>query len=115
MKKYYAIYKTPVSVMAGWMETPEAERQAMQTKMESDWQAWQKEHAAMIEESAGLGKTQVVSPSGITETKNDLMMYTIVNAESAEAAAKIFVGHPHLQIPQSSIEVMEATKMPGMK
>jgi len=97
------------------MNTPEAERKEMQTKMEGDWQAWQKEHASMIEESAGLGKTQVVTSSGITHAKNDLMMYTIVNADSADEAAKIFIGHPHLQIPQSSIEIMEANKMPGMK
>jgi hypothetical protein len=115
MKKFYAIYKTPVSVIEGWMTTPEAERKAMQTKMEAEWQAWAQEHASMIEESAGLGKTQIVSPSGITSAKNDLMMYTIVNADSAEEAAKIFVGHPHLQIPQSTIEIMEANKMPGMK
>ena len=115
MKKFYAIYKTPVSVIEGWMNTPEAERKTMQAKMESDWQAWQKEHDSMIVESAGLGKTQIVSSSGITEAKNDLMMYTIVNADSAEEAAKIFIGHPHLQIPQSSIEIMEANKMPGMK
>ena len=69
----------------------------------------------LFEESAGLGKTQVVSTSVVTQAKNDLMMYTIVNADSAEYAAKIFVGHPHLQIPQSSIEIMEANKMPGMK
>ena len=115
MKKFYAIYKTPVSVIEEWMKTPEAERKGMEAKMGSEWQAWQKENASMIEESAGLGKTQVVSASGITPAKNDLMMYTIVNADSAEAAAKIFVGHPHLQIPESSIEVMEANKMPGMK
>ena len=115
MKKFYAIYRTPVAVIEGWMETPEAERKTMQEKMESDWQAWQEKHASMIEESAGLGKTQIVSPSGIMSAKNDLMMYTIVNADSAESAAEIFIGHPHLQIPQSSIEIMEINKMPGMK
>jgi hypothetical protein len=115
MKKFYAIYKTPVSVMEGWMNTPEAERKSMQTKMENEWHAWQKEHADMIEESAGLGKTQIVTSSGTTSARNDLMMYTIVNADSAEDAAKIFVGHPHLQIPQSSIEIMEANKIPGMQ
>ena len=92
MKKFYAIYRTPVSVIEGWMSTPEAERKELQLKMEGDWQAWQKDHASMIVESAGLGKTQIVTSSGVTPAKNDLMMYTIVNAESAEEAEKIFGG-----------------------
>jgi len=33
---------------------------------------------------------------------------------SHEAAAKSFEHHPHLQIPQSSIEVMEIRPMGGM-
>jgi hypothetical protein len=43
------------------------------------------------------------------------MLYSVVEAESHEAAAKSFEAHPHLQIPQSSIEVMEIHALPGMK
>ena len=39
---------------------------------------------------------------------------SIIEAESHEAAAKSFEDHPHLQIPQSSIEVMEIRPMGGM-
>jgi hypothetical protein len=41
------------------------------------------------------------------------MLYSFVEAESHEAAAKAFENHPHLQIPQSSIEVMEVRSMTG--
>ena len=34
-------------------------------------------------------------------------LYAIVNADSLDAAARTFRNHPHLGIPQSSIEVME--------
>jgi hypothetical protein len=47
-------------------------------------------------------------------TKNDIMLYSVVQAESHDAAAKSFEGHPHLQIPQSSIEVMEIHSLQGM-
>ena len=30
-----------------------------------------------------------------------------------DAAAKTFVGHPHLQIPQATIEIMELNQMPA--
>jgi len=42
------------------------------------------------------------------------MLYEIVDAESKEAAAKTFEGHPHLQIPQASIEIMEINPLHGM-
>jgi hypothetical protein len=35
------------------------------------------------------------------------MLYSIVQADTHEAAAKMFEGHPHLGIPKSSIEIME--------
>ena len=41
------------------------------------------------------------------------MLHAFVEAESHEAAAKLFEHHPHLQIPQSSIEVMEVRPMTG--
>jgi hypothetical protein len=41
-------------------------------------------------------------------------MYSIAQAESHEAAAQSFAGHPLLQIPQSSIEIVELHSMPGM-
>ena len=67
----------------------------------------------MITDTAVGGKTKLVSTSGVSDTKNDIHLYSFVEAESHEAAAKAFEGHPHLQIPQSSIEVMEVRSMTG--
>ena len=64
---------------------------------------------------AGVGKTKAVTQKGTSDTKNDIMLYSVVQADSHEAAARSFAGHPHLQIPQSSIEVMEIHALPGMK
>jgi hypothetical protein len=35
------------------------------------------------------------------------MLYSLIEADSHQAAAKIFEKHPHLGIPQASIEIME--------
>lgn len=35
------------------------------------------------------------------------MMYSIVDAETPEDAAKIFEGHPHFGVPGATIEVMQ--------
>lgn len=112
--KYVAIYRAPQSIIEDWMKKPEAERNAEMKQMEGDWQAWKQKFAVMIKESAGLGKNTQVSSSGATPLKNDLMMYTVVEAETPEAAAEIFRNHPHLAIPQATIDIMPSNSMPDM-
>jgi hypothetical protein len=41
-------------------------------------------------------------------------LYAIVEAESHEAAANAFKNHPHLTIPQASIEIMAINPLQGM-
>ena len=73
------------------------------------------DHTKMFaDKGAGVGKTKRVTAHGTSDTKNDIMLYAILEAESHGAAAKTFERHPHLQIPQSSIEVMEIHPLPGM-
>ena len=55
-----------------------------------------------------------MTASGVSDAKNEIMLYSFVEAQSHEAAAKLFENHPHLQIPQSSIEVMEVRPMGPM-
>jgi hypothetical protein len=46
--------------------------------------------------------------------KNLIAGYVIVQAESQEAAAKMFEGHPHFSIfPGESVEVMQVVPIPG--
>jgi hypothetical protein len=73
------------------------------------------DHAKMlVDKGAGVGKTKRVTAQGTSDTRNDIMLYAVVEADSHDAAAKTFEGHPHLQIPQASIEVMEINPLPGM-
>jgi hypothetical protein len=72
-------------------------------------------HAKVFaDKGAGVGRTKRVSSQGSTDIKNDIMLYAIIQAESHQAAAKLFEDHPHLQIPQSSIEIMEIHPLHGM-
>ena len=83
--------------------------------MQGEWRKWMSDHTrTFVDRGAGVGMTKRVTAQGTSDTKNDIMLYAIVEAESHEAAAKTFEGHPHLQIPQSSIEVMEIHALPGM-
>jgi hypothetical protein len=82
--------------------------------MHAAWQNWIAENGKMVISTEAAGKTKRVASTGVSDTKNDIMLCSLVEAESPEAAAKSFENHPHLQIPQSSIEVMYLRPMDGM-
>jgi hypothetical protein len=116
MKKFLVTYLAPAAVIAEWKKTDPAKRKDAEEKMQTEWKKWMADHAKMFADiGAGVGKTKLVTSQGTSDTKNDIMLYSVVEAESHEAAAKSFDAHPHLQIPQSSIEVMEIHPLPGMK
>ena len=61
------------------------------------------------------GRPSRVDAKGVSDTKNGIGGYSIVQAENAEAATKLFgKDHPHLQMPGSWIEVIEVMHVPGM-
>jgi hypothetical protein len=113
-QKFLVLYLIPASVMADWTKTDPAKRQADEHKMRVAWVKWMDEHAKMFTSTEAGGKTKRVTASGVSDTKNDITLCSFVEAESHEAAAKAFENHPHLQIPQSSIEVMQVRPMGGM-
>jgi hypothetical protein len=47
--------------------------------------------------------------------KNNVGGYSIVQAETHEAAAKLFgKDHPHLHMPGAWVEILEIMPLPGM-
>jgi hypothetical protein len=115
MKKFLVTYHAPTSVIDEWMKTEPEKRKRDEEKMQGEWKKWMGDHSKMFaDRGAGVGKTKRVTQEGTADTRNDVMLYAVVEAESHEAAARPFEGHPHLQIPQSSIEVMEINPLHGM-
>lgn len=104
--KFIALYSIPASVMADWVKTDAEKRKPAEEKMKAEWQQWMKVHGKMVKLTEAVGKTKRITAGGVTDGKNDICLYSIIEADSHEAAAKIFENHPHLQIPQASIEVM---------
>ena len=69
--------------------------------------------ASIVDQGTPLGKTKRASPEGIDDIKNVMVGYAIVQAESHEAAAKLFENHPHFTIfPGDSVEIMECLPIP---
>ena len=113
MKKFLALYLVPAPVIDEWAKTDPETKKIAEEKMQVEWGEWMGAHASMIISTDAGGKTKRVTSSGVSDTRNDIMLYSIVEAESHEAAAQSFENHPHLQIPQSSIEIMEIRPMGG--
>jgi hypothetical protein len=78
------------------------------------WQEWGARHAGQIVDAGGpLGKTKKVSPDGIADISNHIVGYVIVEADDQEAAARMFLDHPHFSIfPGDGVEVMPCLPIP---
>lgn len=114
MQKFLVLYQMPVQGLEDWQKIDPAVRKEMEDKMKGEWNVWMDANRSMLSgETAGVGKTKRVTADGVADTKNNIMLYSIVEAESHDAATEIFKNHPHLQIPEASIEVMPITALPG--
>jgi hypothetical protein len=100
---------------AAWDALPEGERRAKEQEGIAAWKTWVEKHQSAIVAMGGpLGKTKKVTQRGIDDTSNALGAFTVVRADSHEAAAKLFEKHPHYTIfPGDSVEVMPILSIPG--
>lgn len=115
MKKFFALYSMPAGVIDNWRNTTPAEqKKAAEQEMMQAWMKWMQDNAASIVDPGGpLGKTKRATGAGVSDIRNDLTGYMILQAESHDAAASLFAGHPHLKMPESSVEIMEIMPIPG--
>jgi hypothetical protein len=117
MKKFLALYTGDASseAMTAWNLLSSEERARRgQSGMEA-WGEWMSAHQAQIVDTGGpLGKTKCADGNGITDMKNQLTGYVIVQATSHAAAAAIFERHPHFTLfPGQSVEIMECLPIPS--
>jgi hypothetical protein len=111
MKKFLALYMAPPAAIDQMMQsmTPE-----MSKSHNDSWAAWMEKHKDSIaDQGAMLGKNKRVTGAGITDERNDLTGYTILQAETHEAAAAVMSDNPMLQMAEAYIEVTEIRPMQG--
>jgi len=117
MKRFLAIYIGTQAALekSQWNKLDEEKRKALEASGIKAWEEWGRAHsAAIVEQGSPLGKTKRASAQGITDIKNSMTGYVIVQAESHEAAARLFENHPHFTIfPGDSVEIMECLPLPG--
>jgi hypothetical protein len=94
----------------------EAERKERHRSGVEAWMRWGREHEkSIVDAGTPLGKTKRVDASGVSDTKNMLTGYVIIEAESHEAATRLFANHPHMSIfPGEAVEIMECLPLPNI-
>ena len=114
MKTFLAVYIGTPEAMSKWNELPEAGQAERNAAGVRAWHEWvERNKPRIIDTGAPLGKTKSISPSGIADIRNNMTAYTVVQADSHEEAARLFVGHPHfMMFPGESVEVMECLPIP---
>ena len=117
MKKFLAIYLGIASSAKGseWNAMDEGKRKKLEASGMRAWGEWMMANkTAIVDQGGPLGKTKRTSAQGVSDTKNNMTGYVVLNAESHEAAAKLFANHPHFTIfPGDSVEIMECLPIPG--
>ena len=100
---------------AAWNALSETDRKAREQQGMAAWKAWVAKHQASLADMGGpLGKTKRVGTDGTADVSNELGAFTVVRAESHEAAAKMFESHPHFAIfPGEAVEIMPVLPIPG--
>jgi len=112
MSKFFLLYLAPVAAIEKMMANSNPEQ--MKAGMDA-WMGWMKKHEkAIVDMGAPLGKTKRVTATSVTSVRNEVTGYTIVEAESHDAAAAMLVGHPHLNMPGAFVDVLSVTPIPGM-
>jgi hypothetical protein len=112
MKKFMVLYMAPSAQFEEMMKnaTPEQQQKGMQLWM--DWMTANRE--SLVDGGGPLGKTKRVDASGARDTKNEVGGYSIVQAESHDAAVKMLgKDHPHMMMPSGWIEITEIMPIPG--
>ena len=116
MKHFMAVFTGTKEGLQRWQQrfADPKKREAEERKGMDAWKKWSDEHEDAIVEGGGpLGKTKRVTKDGIADTSNNLAAFTIVEAETPEEAAKMFLDHPHFTIfPGEAVEIMDILPIP---
>jgi hypothetical protein len=101
--------------VARFRSLPKTEQDAIDTLGLKQWAEWEEKNAAAFLDRGGMvGKTLRVTRSGSAKAVNQFCGYIVVEAESVEAAARLFEHHPHFStFPGDGIDIMPFVTEPA--
>ncbi|NRP85271.1 hypothetical protein GFPCMMHI_01156 [Ensifer adhaerens] len=108
MPRFLAVYTMKPEDLASFRNLPKAEQDAVDAVGIKQWAAWEERNASSILDRGGMvGKTTRITRDGVVNAVNSFCGYLVVEAESTDAAARLFEDHPHFTIfPGDGVDVM---------
>jgi hypothetical protein len=107
---FLVLYNSPV---------PAAEMMAQVTPQQAQagmdaWNAWaEKNGDSIVDLGAPLGSSTHLEPNAVSPGSTQATGFSIVQADSLDAAAKMLEDHPHFHTPGGTIDILEFLAMPG--
>ncbi len=111
MKKFLVIFtcaeKSPNH--EAWMKLSSSDQQDLMARGNEAQKKWDMLNKNfVIDEGHSLGNVKQVDESGVKTIPKKQGKYMVVEAESHEAASRIFLNHPHFSFfPGDGVEVIE--------
>lgn len=109
MSKFLLLYRSQVSAadqMSG--ASPEEAQAGMDA-----WMGWAGRAGSALTDM-GSPTQSVATVGGAAAGDGFIGGYSMLDADSVEAAQGLLDGHPHLMVEGNSIEVLQLLEMPGM-
>lgn len=112
MKKFFVLYMASEGDFKKAMaDMPKMTPEQMKASTQ-EWMDWMQQKGGVVDMGAPLGKTKRVTPNDVSDMRNEIGGYSIIEAESHEEAAKKMQDSPHFKMmPGGWIEVMEVMPM----
>jgi hypothetical protein len=108
MPRFLAVYTIKPEDVASFRRLPKAEQDAIDATGVGKWAAWEERNAAAILDRGGMvGKTTRITRDGVVDAVNPFCGYLVVEADTADAAARLFQDHPHITVfPGDGVDIM---------
>ena len=111
MRKFLVLYNSPVSAEEMMAKaTPEEMKAGMDL-----WMEWaDKNGDSIVDFGVPLGSNRRIAPDSVSDGSSQANGYSILQADSLEAATKLLQDHPHFDTSGGTIDVFEFLNAPGM-
>ena len=110
MARFMVWYRSPFSAEEQMANADPAQAQA---GMDA-WMAWAKEAGdAVVDLGMPLGKGRHLDGSRVAGSDSDAAGYSILQAGSIDDVVRLLQRHPHLTVPENSLDVLPILPMPG--
>lgn len=113
MKKYLVLFVAPIEAYDKMKQQMKEQSSTEQNKGMDEWTKWMENHKSeIVDPGAAVGTAKRVAEDGtVSDVRNTVGGYMIIQADSADAAAEIFKDIPHMGMKDAAIEIMECVPM----